>query len=77
MDFSSDLLKKLKVFLFFYIFLLTNAFFCDILEQYQVRPGGQAAKTPPFHGGNTGSIPVRVTKNKKTGAEAPVFLFFM
>ncbi len=25
------------------------------------RPGGQAAKTPPFHGGNTGSIPVRVT----------------
>ena len=22
---------------------------------------GQAAKTPPFHGGNTGSIPVRVT----------------
>ena len=26
-----------------------------------IRPGGQAAKTPPFHGGNTGSIPVRVT----------------
>ena len=25
------------------------------------RPGGQAVKTPPFHGGNTGSIPVRVT----------------
>ena len=24
-------------------------------------PGGQAVKTPPFHGGNTGSIPVRVT----------------
>ena len=22
---------------------------------------GQAVKTPPFHGGNTGSIPVRVT----------------
>ena len=30
--------------------------------RYQ-RPGGQAAKTPPFHGGNTGSIPVRVTKS--------------
>ena len=29
---------------------------------FGVRPGGQAAKTPPFHGGNTGSIPVRVTK---------------
>ena len=27
-----------------------------------VWPGGQAVKTPPFHGGNTGSIPVRVTK---------------
>ena len=27
------------------------------------RPGGQEVKTPPFHGGNTGSIPVRVTKD--------------
>ena len=26
-----------------------------------LRPGGQAAKTPPFHGGNTSSILVRVT----------------
>ena len=26
------------------------------------RPVGQAVKTPPFHGGNMGSIPVRVTK---------------
>ena len=26
-----------------------------------MRRVGQAAKTPPFHGGNTGSIPVRVT----------------
>ena len=25
------------------------------------RPGGQAVKTPPFHGGTTGSSPVRVT----------------
>ena len=24
-------------------------------------PGGQEVKTSPFHGGNTGSIPVRVT----------------
>ena len=29
-----------------------------------IRPGGQAVKTPPFHGGNTGSSPVRVTKKK-------------
>ncbi len=28
--------------------------------RYQ-RPGGQAVKTPPFHGGNTSSILVRVT----------------
>ena len=34
--------------------------------RYQ-RPGGQAAKTPPFHGGNTGSIPVRVTKIRWCG----------
>ena len=25
-----------------------------------IRPLGQAVKTPPFHGGNTGSSPVRV-----------------
>ena len=31
-----------------------------------IRPGGQAAKTPPFHGGNTSSILVRVTKNKSS-----------
>ena len=28
------------------------------------RPVGQAVKTPPFHGGNMGSIPVRVTMKK-------------
>ena len=27
-----------------------------------IRPVGQAVKTPPFHGGNMGSNPVRVTK---------------
>ena len=42
-----------------------------------VWPGGQAAKTPPFHGGNTGSIPVRVTKTKKTGTQVSVFFVFM
>ena len=29
------------------------------------RPRGQEVKTPPFHGSNTGSIPVGVTKTKK------------
>ena len=32
-----------------------------IALRFYIRPGGQAVKTPPFHGGNTGSIPVRVT----------------
>ena len=32
-------------------------FFCENL----IRPLGQAVKTPPFHGGNTGSSPVGVT----------------
>ncbi len=30
------------------------------------RPVGQAVKTPPSHGGNMGSIPVRVTSKKHT-----------
>ena len=29
--------------------------------RYHFRPVGQAVKTPPFHGGNTSSILVRVT----------------
>ena len=36
------------------------------------RPVGQAVKTPPSHGGNMGSIPVRVT-NEKKDRHAPVF----
>ena len=36
------------------------------------RPVGQAVKTPPFHGGNMGSSPVRVTK-KDTHLSVCVF----
>ena len=32
-------------------------------RRYQKRLLGQAVKTSPFHGGNTGSIPVGVTIN--------------
>ena len=32
--------------------------------KYKLRLLGQAVKTSPFHGGNTGSIPVGVTKKK-------------
>ena len=31
---------------------------------YNTRFVGQAVKTPPSHGGNTGSIPVRTAKTK-------------
>ena len=32
-------------------------------EKINIRLRGQAVKTSPFHGGNTGSIPVGVIKN--------------
>ena len=38
-----------------------------------IRPVGQAAKTPPSQGGNMGSIPVRVTKNR---SDTPVLSIF-
>ena len=39
-----------------------EAFFSLILShKLEFRPLGQAVKTPPFHGGNTGSNPVGVT----------------
>ncbi len=38
-------------------------------------PVGQAVKTPPFHGGNTGSIPVRVTFIFKKTAKKIIFIF--
>ena len=42
-----------------------------------IRPVGQAVKTPPFHGGNMGSSPVRVTsKNLKRTQFALGFLLF-
>ena len=41
-----------------------------------VWPGGQAAKTPPFHGGNTSSILVRVTNNKKDVPKGTSFLYY-
>ena len=41
-----------------------------------VRPLGQAVKTPPFHGGNMGSIPVGVTKNTKNQSKMADFFRF-
>ena len=48
--------------------LLVNGYvlafgFAGLVEQeIRIRLRGQAVKTSPFHGGNTGSIPVGVTK---------------
>ncbi len=45
--------------------------------RYQIWPGGQAAKTPPFHGGNTSSILVRVTKNRTPASKEAGVLFYL
>ena len=39
------------------------------------RPVGQEVKTPPFHGGNMGSSPVRVTKKEVTFVYQKLLLF--
>ena len=43
---------------------------------YHIRPGGQAVKTPPFHGGNTSSILVRVTTTVRSKERAVCLLEF-
>ena len=40
-----------------------------------MRPVGQAVKTPPFHGGNRGSIPLRVTKENHFRKEVVFVLY--
>ena len=39
-------------------------FVTEIRHKQKTRLRGQAVKTSPFHGGNTGSIPVGVTEYK-------------
>ena len=48
----------------------------DICPHFvNIRPVGQAVKTRPFHGCNMGSIPVRVTNNKKRNNDVvPLFV---
>ena len=45
------------------------------IQVSKTRPVGQAAKTPPFHGGNGSSILPRVTKTKKPRHSAWFFRF--
>ncbi len=42
---------------------------------FSIRPVGQAVKTSPFHGGNMGSIPVRVTKNIRAAQAVRIFFY--
>ena len=51
----------------------------DSKKEFSIsRPDGQAAKTPPFHGGNGGSIPPRVTrKRSELGAKSTPGSFFL
>ena len=43
---------------------------------FLIRPVGQVVKTPPFHGGNMGSSPVRVTIREVLPKGGASFLFF-
>ena len=45
--------------------------------RYHSWPVGQEVKTPPFHGGIMGSIPVRVTNNTSCNENFQGFLCFM
>ena len=45
--------------------------------RYHSWPVGQEVKTPPFHGGFTGSNPVRVTIQKPWNENFQGFLYFM
>ncbi len=39
---------------------MAHQVFCDSKITFRIWPLGQVVKTPPFHGGNTGSNPVGV-----------------
>ena len=46
------------------------------LQSQNKRRVGQGVKTPPFHGGITGSIPVRATQGEKVSIFKHFFTFF-
>ena len=67
--------KKDKI---FFIFFKKGVAFSKLLwyttRAFEQRPVGQAAKTLASHAGNMGSIPVRVTTDRKQDT-CPAFLF--
>ena len=53
------------------------AFFCHLLYYKQATwPVGQAVKTPPSHGGNSGSIPLRAIDDPES-IQIPDFSFYL
>ena len=63
-------LLKFDIDFFIFYDIISGAVFDGV----NFRPVGQAAKTPPSQGGIMGSIPVRVTKNRRSKMTAD-FLF--
>ena len=55
----------------------TRSVICSSQIAATIWPVGQAVKTPPFHGGNMGSIPVRVTKNRQVSRGTCRFCFMV
>ena len=54
--------------------MTSKVLYAIITERFKFRPVGQAVKTPPFHGDNRGSIPLRVTTSEQA-LLVPIFLF--
>ena len=50
----------------------TRSVICSSQIAATIRPVGQAVKTPPFHGDNRGSIPLRVTTKQGWSFSIPV-----
>ena len=45
--------------------MTSKILYAIITKRFKFRPVGQAVKTPPFHGDNRGSIPLRVTTSEQ------------
>ena len=64
---------KKKILIFFKKYV---DFLWGIVYYNQARFVGQAVKTPPSHGGNTGSIPVRTAFMGNTSMSISLFSFY-
>ena len=69
----NDLTKKFFLFIFFEKSIDKRLGMCYNSKVTRTRPVGQAVKTLASHAGNMGSIPVRVTRNRKRHCSAVPF----